>query len=1116
MNAEELTAERRRALARRILTAKGLAAAPNGSGQIPTAPTGTPLPLSSSQQRMWLHQRLHPGSAAYNLTVAVRLDGELNVTALREAVQDVVGRHDVLRTSYPADESATPVQLAAASVVIPLPVTDMSDVDESTWAGAVAEAAGRFGAEAIDITRDPPLRPRLFRLGPTRHVLVLVIHHIACDDSTWGILLDDLARGYRARIAGQPSPLPTLPIQYGDFAAWEQARLREGRMSHQLDYWRTRLSPPPAPLEVATEPRRQPDPSEAGARRSVVLPARVRTALRELGQRAGCTPFMVILAGFTAMLHRYTDSDDIAVGSPVINRDQPELRGLVGNFGNTIVLRTDTSGDPSFRDLLDRVRPTCVDGYAHQELPFDRLVSELAVERTNGRNPLFGVLFSMRSEVFDNFTLPGLRTSEVEVHNGTARFDLSVQVRDTGDDLVLSLVYRTDLYSDAAAERMLNHLSTLLAGAAANPESRLSALPLLTPSERLRILHDWNDTRRDDLTAEPSLTAMVERQVARTPDQVAVISGHEQLTYRELNERANRLARHLRELGVDRDVLVGLHLHRSAELVIAILAVLKAGGAYLPLEPSWPAARIAEVATGANLTLILHHPRSGPLPTSLAHTVVNLDTARTQQQSADNLTVATDPENLANVLYTSGSTGRPKGVMTPHRAICNRLSWQREVLGIASDDTVLHKAPPGFDVSMSEIFLPLVSGARLLVAEPDGERDPAYLLQLIELHQATFIYLVPAMLDVLLGREDFARRARSLRYVWSGGEVLTPELFALFRERFPELPLYHSYGLTETTITATWEPYTGTRKRIGTTVGRPIANTQCYVLDRHLNLVPVGVTGELYVGGAQLARGYLNESELTAARFVPDPFGDGAGRLYRTGDLGRLGPDGTIEFLGRADNQVKIRGLRIEPEEIEAKLKPHPDVRQAAVVARTLRGGPTQLVVYCVPESANLLDEADIRRWLSTRLPDYMVPSDIVFLPELPVLASGKIDRKSLAGLPPRRIEPVRASAPSQGVERRIADVWCEVLGVDQVDPEGNFFDLGGDSLLLLKVQARLASELGREITRVDLFAYTTVRSLAGHLGRGEQPDQRGQVLEVEQRRGQSARARRERATDGQ
>jgi len=1079
MTAEDTTTERRRELARRMLAARGLAATPPESGRIPLAPRGSRLPLSSSQQRMWLHQRLNPGSAAYNLTVAVRLDGELDVTALTGAIQDVVGHHDILRTSYPPDESGSPVQVVAPSLVTPLPLTAVSEVDDQARVAAVVAAAGRLGAEAFDITTDPPLRPHLFRLEARSHVLVLVLHHIACDDDTWRVLFADLARGYRARVAGQPTRLSALPIQYGDFAAWERDRPTDG----QLDYWRARLTPPPSPLEVATDPRRHPEHSEAGARRSVVVPARVRAALRGLGQRAGCTPFMVLLAGFVAMLHRYTGSDDIAVGSPVVNRDRAELRELVGNFGNTIVLRTDTSGDPTFRQLLDRVRQTCVDGYAHQELPFDRLVSELAVERVPGRNPLFGVLFSTRAEVFDEFTLPGLRTSEIDVHNGTARFDLSMQVRDTGADLLLSLVYRTDLYADGAAEAMLDHFATLLTGVAENADARLSALPLLTSAERRRILYDWNDTRRDDLAAEESLTAMVERQVARTPNAIAVISDQERLTYAELNERANRLAHHLRTLGMDRGALVGLHLHRSVDLTIAMLAVLKAGGAYLPLEPSWPAARITEVAANAKPGLVLHHPRSGVLPPSLAPTVVNLesDRARIQESPGDNPAVPVDPEDLMNVLYTSGSTGRPKGVMTPHRAIRNRLAWQREVLGMAPDDTVLHKAPPGFDVSMSEIFLPLVSGARLLVAEPDGERDPAYLLQLMNRHRATFMYLVPAMLDVLLSRDDFAHHAQSLRYVWCGGEVLTPELFARFRERFPALPLYHSYGLTETTITATCEPYTGTRQRHGTTVGRPIANARCYVLDRYLNPVPVGVTGELYVGGAPLARGYLNEPELTAARFVKDPFG--ADRLYRTGDLGRLRPDGTIEFLGRADHQVKIRGLRIEPEEIEAKLAPHPDVRQAAVVVRRHGTGPAQLVAYCVPESANLVDETDIRRWLAARLPDYMVPADIVFLPELPVLASGKIDRRALAELPPpRRAEPTNPSAPSEGLERRIADVWREVLGVDQVDPEGNFFDLGGDSLLLLKVQARLESELGRELTRVDLFTYTTVRSLAAHL----------------------------------
>jgi amino acid adenylation domain-containing protein len=972
---------------------------------------------------------------------------------------------------------------------VPLPLSDLSTVDTVARERAVAEAAGRFGAEPIDVTRELPLRLRLLLLGPREHVLVLVLHHIACDDATWEVLLGEVAELYAARRAGRAPRLAELPIQYADFAAWEQRQLRSGRWAGQLDYWRTRLTPVPAPLALLAGGRRPAHPSDAGERRSVTVPATVRSRVVEIGRQEGCTPFMVLLAAFLAVIHRYGGGTDVAVGSPVVNRDRSELRGLAGNFGNTIVLRTGLDGDPSFRDLLGRVRRTCVDGYTHQELPFDRLVDHLAVDRGEGQNPIFDVLFSTRSGVFGGFTLPGLQTSEVEVDNGTARFDLSLQVRDTGTELVLTLIHRTELYSADTAGRLLDHLCVLLEGAAGDPTTRLSRLPLLTKDERRWILHELNGTRRAEPWPDRSLTGMVERQVAATPDRVAVIAGDATLTYRELDARANRLARYLRSAGIGQEAVVGVHLNRSVELVVALLAVLKAGGAYLPLEPAWPGHRRSEVADGAGLAAVLHHPDSGDLPPGLGVPVVDLhaDRALIGTHADSDLGVPIDPESLAFVLYTSGSTGRPKGVMTPHRAIVNRLSWQREVLAVDETDAVLHKAPPGFDVSASEIFLPLAGGARLVVAKPDGERDPAYLFDTIDRHRITFVYLVPAMLEVLLERPDFAGRAGSLRYVWSGGEVLTPELFARFRQRFPELPMYHSYGLAETTITATCEAYTGTRERLDTTVGRPIVNTRCYVLDRYLNLVPPGVVGDLYVGGAQLARGYRGEPALTASRFVPDLFDDAPGAiLYRTGDLGRLTPDGSVEFLGRADNQVKIRGLRIEPEEIEAKLKSCPGIRRSAVVVRREGPGVTRLIAYCVPTEPAGGDEDAVRNWLSSRLPDYMVPGHVVFVPDLPELPSGKINRRALAERPVSRTGSAPRLEPAQGLERRIAEVWREVLGLDRVDAEENFFDLGGNSLLLLKAQSRLEQELARPVPRVDLFAHTTVRALAAHLSTGD------------------------------
>lgn len=1082
---------KQRELIKRLMAERGVGKA-GGAGGIPSRGGTDGAPLSSAQQRMWFHHRLHPTSAAYHLTVAARLSGELVEQALLDAFADVVRRHEILRTNYRTDEHGQPVQVVRPPGAVTvtrrsLDGTDPADVDE-----AVARLAGEFGAEPMDIAVEPPVKLMLVHAGRQDCSLVLVVHHIACDDLTWEVLLGEIADGYRARLAGTEPDLTPPRIQYGDYAAWEQGTA--ATTDAGMDWWQSVLSPPPQPLPLVAGAR-APIPSDEGGRVACQVPAEVAHRMRAIGQETGCTPFMVLLAAFYAVLSRYTGSTDVVVGAPVVNRDRPELRRLVGNFGNTVVLRADLGGDPTFRELLDRVRLVCTGAYAHQDTPVDKLVNHLRLERDSGRNPLFDLVFSMRSGVFGGLTLPGLSVREIPVHNGTARFDLAVQAVQEDDGYSLAATYRHELFTGEFVAGLLGHMVTLLGCAVADPDRHLCDLDLLTPAE-LDLLGEWNDTDEPALRADATLVELVERQVAATPLAPAVAFEDELVTYIELNARANRLASHLVSIGVGREDLVGIHLLRGTELVVALLAVLKAGGAFVPLEPDWPAARILGIADGAELTAVISRSDGAP-DDAVEFTVpvvdLTADRAAIDAHPDHDLPPRTTTEHLAYVIYTSGTTGKPKGAMIRHRAICNRLPWQKRLLGFGPGDAVLHKAPLGFDISINEIFLPLTSGALLVVAGPGADRDIGALAELMARHRVTFVYLVSSMLEAMLDRADLQEAAESLRYVWCGGEVLTPELFERYRQRLGHTTMYHGYGPAETTIGVTCEPYAVGTSRHNTTIGRPNPNTRVHVLDEHLNPMPIGMPGELYVGGTPLARGYLSDPRMTADRFVPDPFAREPGhRLYRTGDLARVLGDGTVEYLGREDNQVKIRGHRVELEEIEAVLGEHPGVRQAAVLVRTERPGVSTLTAYCVAtDPADRPEDELVRHWLRTRVPDYMVPAELTFLANLPLTSSGKVDRKALAKIPPSRKPTGRHIAPDEGLEQRIAGIWRDVLAVDQVGAHDNFFDLGGQSLLLLKVQSALERDLARRIPVVDLYTHTTVRALATHLGTREAPPDR-------------------------
>ncbi|MFI0737699.1 amino acid adenylation domain-containing protein [Streptomyces sp. NPDC021100] len=1106
------TAEtQRRELAELLLAEAGLAGRDPSFAPVAVSDPAAPAPLSSAERRMWFLRRLQPDGVAYNLCGGVRLTGPLDPAALGTALTALAGAHDVLRTVYPAGPDGSPARRVLPPAPVPLPLTDLGDVPAAERAARARAAVYEEGRRPFDLGGELPVRFGLFRFGADDHVLSLTVHHIVFDDLSWGRVLDELAHRYTEATGGTPAPSARSRVQYADYARWEARRLAEGAWDGQLAHWRERLLPHPPALALPADLDRGAAPGAAGTdgvRRDARLGADAAGALRALARESGVTLYTALLAAYQTALHRWTGEHDIAVGSPVVNRGRAEFEDVVGNFGNTVVLRTDLAGDPAFRTLLGRVRDVCADAFAHQDVPFDRVTEALRPAGAVGRQALFEAVFSFVTAEPSRVRTPDVLFEELPHHNGTARFPLVLEAREAGGDVVLGLTARADLFSPAAVERLLGHLVELFRGAALAPDRRLSELPLLTEEEEHRALAEWSRTDDDPAESRP-LHRLVEEQAARTPDLVAVVARDATLTYRELDARADELAVRLRASGAGPERVVGVHLTRSPTLVVALLAVLKAGAAFMPLEPSWPALRQADVARASRPVLVLTDAATTPAPPPLDVPVLDLADPSAPVHAQPSPAVV-DMENMAYVIHTSGSTGTPKGVMIRHQAISNRLVWQSRLLGMTTGDRVLHKAPMGFDISVNEIFLPLVNGARLVLADPDAHGDIAHLAEVIEREGVTFLYIVASMLDVLLERDDIARTARSIRHLWCGGEALTPALYRRFRDRL-DATMYHGYGPAEATIGVSCHVFDERADGATVTIGRPNPNARLYLLDRALRPVPVGVPGELYLGGMPLARGYLNDPRRTAEAFVPDPFADTpGGRLYRTGDLGRYRPDGGIEFLGRADDQVKVRGFRVELGEVEAALTAHPAVRQSAVLLRTGAPGGDRLAAWCVPEpGAEAPAVAALRDWLAARLPHYAVPGELHVLPALPLTSAGKTDRRALLALTP--VAPDEAATPfvrpRDALERDVAAVWAELLGRDDIGVRHNFFDLGGHSLLLVRAQALYRSRLGHDIPLVELYDHPTVASLAARMSRGT-PAEDGETPELDRIRAQAERRR--------
>ncbi len=1052
-------------------------------------PRGGPLALSFAQERLWLLDQIDPGSAAYNVPMSLRFTGDLDVAALSRALGELSRRHEVLRTTFAA-VAGKAVQIVHDSGPARLPVEDLGGLPAAEREEAAIRAAEVEARRPFDLAAGPLLRARLLRLGPADHALLLTLHHIVSDAWTRGILDREIGALYEAFHAGRPPDLAELPVQYADYAAWQRRRLAGPTLDRLLAYWTAHLRGAPPALDLPTDRPRPPVRSDRGGRRALDLPPALAGALADLGRGEGATLYMITLAAFAVLLHRHTGEEDLVVGTPVANRIRPETDGLLGFFVNTLALRLRVTPDLPFRDLLARVREACLGGYTHQELPFERLVQELAPERDLGRTPLFQVMFAYQNERAEKLSLPGLELRPFAVSSGTSKFDLTLSLTHGTQGLRALVEYATDLFDGATIERLLARYQVLLEGIVHTPDARLGDLPILPDAERRLLLSTWNGVRPTG--AEPlCLHERFEQQVDRTPDAIAATLGEQSLTYRELDTRSNRLAHHLRARGVGPEVLVGLCTERSLDMLIGMLAILKAGGAYVPLDPEYPRERLAFMAADAKLRLVVtEQPFADLLPVG-ERVLLDASAAAIAAEPPHRPAPSAAPSSLAYVIYTSGSTGKPKGALVEHRNVTRLFTVTEPLFGFAPSDvwTLFHSY--AFDFSVWEIWGALLHGGRVVVVPRWVSRDPDVFYPLLARERVTVLNQTPSAFRQLARVDEEAapelRAALALRWVVFGGEALdVGDLRGFWARHGDETPrLVNMYGITETTVHVTHRPLgrADLERPTASVIGRPLADLQVYVLDARRSLVPVGVTGEMYVGGAGVSRGYLDRAELTEARFVPDPFGDDpSARLYRTGDLARYRASGELEYLGRADQQVKIRGFRIELGEIEAALSAHASVREAVVVVRGDPPGDRRLVAYLVCAAGEALTIAELRAFLKESLPDVMVPAAFVVLPALPLTANGKVDLRALPApdLGPRADLAAEGAGPRTPAEEALARTWAEVLRVEAVGLHDNFFELGGDSILAIQIVAR-ARDAGVRVTPRQLFQHQTLAELAAH-----------------------------------
>ena len=1049
---------------------------------------GAPLPLSFAQQRLWFLAQMEGVSRAYHISWGVRLEGELDHSALRRTLDRIVARHEALRNTFVlvGDEAAQSIAAIEESrfQLVEHDLRERGERGEELDDLIAEEALAEF-----DLQTGPLIRGRLIRLSEDEHTLLITMHHIVSDGWSMGVLLNELSQLYSAFARGEADPLPPLELQYADYAVWQRKWMEGAVLQGQIGYWKEALAGAPGLLELPTDHSRPAKQDYTGAFTSLELDEKLVSGLKELSRRQGTTLFMALLGGWAAALARLSGQQDIVIGTPVANRGRIEIEKLIGFFVNTLAVRVDVSGSPTTGELLGRVKAQAIAAQQHQDIPFEQVVEVVRPERSLSHSPIFQVMFAWQNAPEGALELPGLKAQPLQWAPGvTTKFDLSLFLREAGNRIVGGLEYATSLFEAGTIERYLEYFRRLLEGMVADTERPISELPLLSEVERLQLLEEWNATEAE-YPREKLIHELFEEQVEKSPEAVALNYEDEQLSYAELNARANRLAHLLIAEGVGPEDVVGLTVERSLEMIVGLLGILKAGAAYLPIEPDNPAERIAFMLEDAEVAFVLTRDtlrRSLPQTQEvLSFGAQEMEEALDQAPSHNPMDVERVacllPQHAAYVIYTSGSTGKPKGVAISHRSICNHMSWICAQFSICERDCMLQKTSFSFDASVWEFYAPLLTGGRMVIARPGGQRDTAYLINQINVHRVSLLQVAPSLLSALIEERGW-EGCGSLRAIFCGGEALSEQLQRQFQER-QDARLVNLYGPTEVTIDATyWEARTGDEC---VAIGQPVSNTQAYVLGNGMEVMPAGVRGELYLGGEQLARCYLNRPGMTAERFVLNPFSREPGaRLYRTGDLARWRADGNLEFLGRVDQQVKIRGFRIEMEEIEAILRRHAGVGETVVVAREDMVGDKRLVAYytCAEAGAGVVGAEELQEYLGSKLPQYMAPAAYVRLERLPLTPNGKVDRKALPAPDlSKHLEP-QYEMPRTQVESILCAIWEQILGVERVGIHDDFFKLGGSSLSIIRIHNKVQQKLTRKYPLIAMFEHSTIASLAKYL----------------------------------
>jgi nonribosomal peptide synthetase DhbF len=1048
------------------------------------------LPLSYAQQRLWFLDRLGRGSREYNIPAALRLRGVLDQTALEKAINTIVQRHEILRTHFEEVEGE-PVQVIAAEVRLALGVEDLSGLEEERQKEEVKLALAQQWQEGFDLERGPLLRVRLMKLGEEEHILLRTFHHIVYDGWSDGVFHWELVELYEAFRRGEENPLPELKVQYADFSLWQRQWMEEEWLAGELGYWKEQLAGIPEGLELVTDGRRPAVQTFAGGLLREKVSEEVTGKLKKWSRKQQATLYMTMLAGLGVLLGRYSGQQDIVVGSPIANRQDEQLEGLIGFFVNTLVMRVKVDGGKSFEEMMGEVKRTALEGYQHQDVPFERLVEELAPQRSLNRTPLFQVVFAYQSappSIDDEEDRGSLQMEAVEGDEIQVRFDLEVHAQEQDGEIRTDWIYNRDLFDRWRIQQMAQHYRIVLEAVATDPQLEIRNIDLLGVNERKQILEEWNRTHRD-YPHIARLTELVEKHAEHSPEAIAITCQGKELNYKELNDRANRLARYLIRQGVAPETRVGICVERSVEMVIGLLGIWKAGGAYVPLEPNYPDDRLKLIVKDADIRFLVTGRQLADRffdQPSLQLIDLDKDWEAIAQQNAENVQARLTPDHAAYVIYTSGSTGNPKGVVVTHRSLHNLFNAVDENLHFNASDvwTMFHSY--AFDFSVWEIWGALIYGGHLVIVPHLVARAPEEFCDLVHKEGVTILSQTPSAFQHFITAHEALNLGKKLklRAVIFGGEKFEfqglEKWFTQFGDGLPQM--INMYGITETTIHTTYQRVT--RKHLmegsGSLIGGPLANYRIYVLNEHLHPTPIGVLGELYIGGGGVARGYLNSPSLTAQRFVPDPFADPGSRMYRTGDLARWNKDGNLEFGGRADQQVKIRGFRIELGEIEAALNNYPEVAQAVVIAREGKSGEKQLLGYVVASPEATIDPAILRNGLARMLPDYMVPAAIVQLDEVPLTVNGKLDVRALPD--PDFLASKSYRAPRTIREETLCSLFNEVLGLEHVGIDDNFFEIGGHSLLAIRLVSRIRATLGLELSIRNIFEAPTVAGLAARM----------------------------------